>query len=201
MSFINRRWRIALSSRVAHANRNVTRLMAAVYTDMAGYSRLFALDDTGTVARLRALHHERIEPAINRHHGRLVQTGGDSMLIIFESVAQAVKCAVAIQHEMGIDGANWPGDRRMRLRIGVDLGDIIMDGMNFHGDGVIVATRLQAVCPPGGVCVSRAVHERGGERLGLPFEALGPLALKNVARPVEAFVLWPHQHATANLLL
>jgi class 3 adenylate cyclase len=191
ISFAHRHWPVVLPGRPAFGSHNVTRLMAAVYTDMAGYSRLFALDDTGTVARLQALHRELIEPAINDHHGRLVQTGGDSMLIIFESVAQAVKCAVAIQQELAIDSANWPGDRGMRLRIGVDLGDIIMDGMNFHGDGVITAARLQAVCPPGGVCVSRAVHERGGERLGLPFEALGPLVLKNVARPVEAFVLWP----------
>jgi adenylate cyclase len=191
MSFANRHWPVVLPCRAAFDSHNVTRLMAAVNTDMAGYSRLFALDDTGTVARLQALHRELIEPAINDHHGRLVQTGGDSMLIIFESVAQAVKCAVAIQQELATDSANWPGDRGMRLRIGVDLGDIIMDGMNFHGDGVIIATRLQAVCPPGGVCVSRAVHERGGERLGLKFDALGPLALKNVARPVEAFVLWP----------
>ena len=90
------------------------------------------------------------------------------MLIIFESVAQAVKCAVTIQSEIEINADYWPSDQNMRFRIGVDLGDIIMDGMNFHGDGVIVASRLQAVCPPGGVCVSRAVHERGGRaRLGL----------------------------------
>jgi adenylate cyclase len=169
--------------------------MAALYADMAGYSRLFALDDVGTVARLRTLHQDLIEPAIHRHHGRLVQTGGDSMLIIFESVAQAVQCAVAIQLATGRAGDDGPHDRQIRFRIGVDLGDIIMDGMNFHGDGVIVASRLQAVCPPGGVCVSRAVHERGGDRLGLATQALGPLALKNVARPVEAFVLWPARAA------
>jgi adenylate cyclase len=94
-----------------------------------------------------------------------VQTGGDSMLIIFESVAQAVKCAVTIQSATAVNSDCRPSDQRMRFRIGVDLGDIIMDGMNFHGDGVIVASRLQAVCPPGGVCVSRAVHERGARGL------------------------------------
>jgi adenylate cyclase len=173
--------------------------MATLYADMAGYSRLFALDDIGTVARLQTLHEKFIEPAIHRHHGRLVQTGGDSMLIIFESVAQAVQCAVAIQSATARNGDDGPHDRRMRFRIGVDLGDIIMDGMNFHGDGVIVATRLQAVCPPGGVCVSRAVHERGGDRLGLPTQALGPLTLKNVVRPVEAFVLWPMRQEIVKL--
>jgi adenylate cyclase len=173
--------------------------MATLYADMAGYSRLFALDDIGTVARLRTLHQDLIEPAIHRHHGNLVQTGGDSMLIIFESVAQAVQCAVAIQSSTARDGNDRPHDRRIRYRIGVDLGDIIMDGMNFHGDGVIVATRLQAVCPPGGICLSRAVYERGGDRFGLPTQALGPLALKNVARPVEAFVLWPAHQEIAKL--
>jgi adenylate cyclase len=173
--------------------------MAALYADMAGYSRLFALDDIGTVARLRTLHDGLIAPTIHRHQGRLVQTGGDSMLIIFESVAQAVQCAVAIQSAAASDGDDWPNERRMRFRIGVDLGDIIMDGMNFHGDGVIIAARLQSVCPPGGVCVSRAVHERGGDRLGLPTQSLGPLALKNITRPVEAFVLWPARQEIARL--
>ena len=180
----------------APAPNTITRLMAALYADMAGYSRLFALDDVGTVARLRTLHQDVVEPAIDRHHGRLVQTGGDSMLIIFDSVAHAVQCAVTIQSGNEDDG---PKDREIRFRIGVDLGDIIMDGMNFHGDGVIVATRLQAVCPPGGICVSRAVHERGADRLGLPTRALGPLALKNVVHPVEAFVLWPALQDVAQL--
>jgi adenylate cyclase len=197
---VNRRWPIALPGAVA-GRVPITRLMAVVFADMAGYSRLFALDDIGTVARLRTLHHELIEPAIRHHQGRLVQTAGDSMLIIFETVAQAVKCAVTIQSETAINADYWPSDQRMRFRIGVDLGDIIMDGMNFHGDGVIVASRLQAVCPPGGVCVSRAVHERGGARLGLATEALGPLALKNVGRPVEAFVMWPAPHETMELLV
>jgi adenylate cyclase len=113
------------------------------------------------------------------------------MLITFDSIAEAVKCAVAIQHELALENQFWPDDRRMLLRVGVDLGDVITDGTDFHGDGVIVAVRLQAVCPPGGVCISRAVHDRGGDRLGLPYETLGILTLKNVAKPVEAFVLWP----------
>jgi adenylate cyclase len=195
----SRRWLVPRRGRASAGHNDITRLMAALYADMAGYSRLFALDDIGTVARLRTLHQDLVAPAISRHHGRLVQTGGDSMLIIFESVAQAVQCAVAIQLATARDDDDGPHDRRMRFRIGVDLGDIIMDGMNFHGDGVIVATRLQAVCPPGGICVSRAVHERGGDRLGLPTQVLGPLALKNVARPVEAFVLWPGRQESAKL--
>jgi adenylate cyclase len=171
--------------------------MAAVHTDMVEYSRLFGIDDTGTVARMRDLRRGLIGPAIRRHRGRLVQTAGDSMLITFASVADAVKCAVTIQYELAIENSVWPDDRRMRLRVGVDLGDVISDGRDFHGDGVIIAARLQAVCPPGGVCISRAVHDRGGDRLGLPYEALGPLMLKNVVRPVEAFVLWPSPYEMA----
>lgn len=185
------RWPFALANVIAGRKGYPSRLMAAVYTDMVGYSRLFGLDDTGTVARLQDLRHGLIAPAIRRHHGRLVQTAGDSLLVTFDSITEAVKCAVTIQYELGIENNHWPDDRRMRLRVGVDLGDVISDGRDFHGDGVIVAARLQAVCPPGGVCISRAVYDRGGDRLGLPCESLGLLMLRNVVRPVEAFVLWP----------
>jgi len=103
---------------------------------------------------------------------------------------------------LALENALWPHDRQMLLRVGVDLGDVIVDGAVLHGDGVIIAARLQAACPPGGVCVSRAVHDRGGDRLGLPTEALGLLTLKNVAQPVEAFVLWPSpdEMATAKVI-
>jgi adenylate cyclase len=158
---------------------------------MVGYSRLFLQDDAGTVARLTALHRERFVPAISRFKGQLVQTGGDSLLVLFDTVAQAVRCAVSLQCDIASDNIRRPTEHPLQLRIGIDLGDVIMDGLNFHGDGVIIATRLQAICPPGGVCVSRAVYERGGERLGLSAHPLGALALKHVARPVEAFVLWP----------
>jgi len=161
---------------------------------MVGYSRLFALDDVGTVVRLRDLRRTVFAPAIRRHRGRLVQTAGDSMLITFDSVVQAVKCAVAIQDSLHMRNRGWPPELQIHLRMGIDLGDIIADGTDFHGDGVIIAARLQALCPPGGVCVSRAVHDRSGDRLGLPFETLGPLALKNIERPVEAFVLWHSPH-------
>ena len=186
---------------MAGKRRDGSRLMAAVHTDIVGYSRLFAQDDIGTIARLRHLHRCLMAPAIRRHRAHLVQTAGDAMLIIFDSVSQAIRCAVAIQHELAIENSLWPDDRQMQLRMGVDLGDIVVDGPVLHGDGVIVAARLQAICPPGGVCISRAVHDRGGERLGLRSEALGSLMLKNVARPVDAFVLWPSPHETATAKL
>jgi adenylate cyclase len=184
-------WPRYLSRHQAGRPGQISRLMATVYTDIVGYSRLFALDDTGTADRLLDLHRRLVAPVIRRHHGELRQTAGDSMLITFDSVADAVQCAVNIQSEVATENEGWSRDRQMRLRVGVDLGDVIMNAMGFHGDGVIIAARLQAVCPPGAVCVSRAVHDRGGERLGLNSESLGLLTLKNVPRPVEAFVLWP----------
>ncbi len=197
-SITSRRWPFPLAGLAADRKPSTSRLMAAVHTDVVGYSRLFALDDVETIARLREVRRSLIAPAIRRHDARLVQTSGDEMLITFDSVAQAVKCAVTIQHELATENALWPHDRQMQLRVGVDLGDVTVDETVLHGDGVIIAARLQAICPPGGVCVSRAVHERGGNRLGLPFEALGQLALKNVAQPVEAFVLWPAGTASSS---
>ena len=113
------------------------------------------------------------------------------MLITFGSITGAVQCAATIQYELAAENDRWPHDRKMQLRVGVDLGDVISEGRDFHGDGVIVAVRLQEICPPGGVCISRAVYDRGGNRLGLPFEVLGPLALKNIVQPVDALILWP----------
>ena len=188
-----RRWRQIFVDR--RANRNwARRLLAVVYADVVGYSRLFRLDDAETVSRLRDMHRRLTAPAVRRHGGRLVQTAGDSMLITFNSITGAVQCATNIQYELAIENERWPQDRKMQLRVGVDLGDVIAEGRDFHGDGVIVAVRLQEICPPGGVCISRAVYDRGGNRLGLPFEALGPLTLKNIGQPVDALVLWPSRN-------
>lgn len=194
-------WPYDLASRLARRGSHARRLMAALYADLVGYSRLLHQDDAGTVERLRGMH-RLVRPAIRWHHGRLVQTAGDSMLVTFESVTEAVQCAVAIQHVLARENDGWPDDSTMRLRVGVDLGDVICDAGGFHGSGIVIAVRLQEVCPPGGVCVSRAAHERGGDRLGLPFEPLGTLMLKNVPQPVEALVLRPLSGArTAELRL
>jgi adenylate cyclase len=176
--------------RLAWRSRPTGRLMAALYADLVGYSRLFHRDDTGTIVRLRSMH-RLIRPAIRWHGGRVVQTAGDSMLVTFDSVSGAVRCAVAVQYELARQNDGWPEDNSLRLRVGVDLGDVIRDGRDFHGRGIITAVRLQEVCPPGGVCISRAAHERAGDRLGLSFEPLGALTLKNLPQPVEAFVLRP----------
>jgi adenylate cyclase len=142
---------------------------------MVGYSRLIGLDDIGTLERLRALRSDVIDPAIAEHGGRIVQTGGDSLLIVFDSIDGAVRCAVKVQQQVPDHDGDHSPDRTIRFRVGIDIGDAIADGTDLHGDGVIVAARLQAERPPGGVCVARAVRDHVHDRLDLAFEALGPL--------------------------
>ena len=165
------------------------KLIAVVYADMVGYSRLIGLDDVGTLERLRALRRNLIDPAIQEHGGRIVQTGGDSLLIVFDSIDGAVRCAVQMQQQVPLHDGDQPPDRAIRFRVGINIGDAIADGTDLHGDAVNVAARLQAECPPGGICVSRSVRDHVRGRLDLAFEELGPLILRNIDRPVEAFVL------------
>jgi class 3 adenylate cyclase/pimeloyl-ACP methyl ester carboxylesterase len=165
------------------------KLVAIVYADVVGYSRLIELDDIGTLEQLRALRNDLIDPEIERHGGRIIQTAGDSLLIVFDSITEAVQCAVDVQREVPAHEADRPSDRRVHFRVGIDFGDIVADGTDLHGNGVIVAVRLQTVCPAGGVCVSRSVRDHVRDRLDLSFDELGELSLKNMSRPVEAFAL------------
>jgi adenylate cyclase len=172
------------------------KLVAVVYADMVGYSRLIGLDDAGTLERLRTLRRDVIDPASAEHGGRIVNTGGDSLLIVFGSIDGAVRCAMKVQQQVAAHDGDQPTDRAVRFRVGINVGDVIPDGLDVHGDVVNVAARLQAECPPGGICVSRAVRDHVGDRLNLSFEELGALRLKNIVRPVEAFVLKPDAVAT-----
>jgi adenylate cyclase len=165
------------------------KLIAVVYADMAGYSRLIGLDDAGTFERLRALHRDLIDPALVRHGGTLVSTGGDSLLITFDSIVPAMRFAVDVQRGVPDFDGDYAPDRTIRFRMGVNVGDVIPDGANLHGEGVNVAARLQAVCPPGAICVSRIVRDHVDNRLGLDFKELGAIGLKGIARPTEAFLL------------
>jgi adenylate cyclase len=167
------------------------KLVAVVHADVVGYSRLIGLDDTGTLERLRALRCELIDPAVAEHGGRIVNTAGDALLIVFDSVDGAVRCTLEVQQQVPAWDGDRPPDNRIRFRIGINAGDVIPDGTDLHGDVVNVAARLQAECPPGGICISRAVREHVRGRLDLTFETLGPLNLKNIDQPVEAFVLRP----------
>jgi DNA-binding transcriptional LysR family regulator/class 3 adenylate cyclase len=165
------------------------KLIAVVYADMVGYSRLIGLDDIGTLERLRALRIDVINPAIDQHGGNIVQTAGDSLLIVFDSIEGAVGFALRMQRQVSTREDGQSADRTIRFRVGINIGDVIADGTDLHGDGVNVAARLQAECPPGGICVSRSVRDHMRNRQDLVFEELGQLNLKNIDRPVEAYVL------------
>jgi adenylate cyclase len=170
-------------------NRDRRKLVAVLYADMVGYSRLIGLDDVGTLERLRALRRDLIDPAITEHGGTIVQTGGDSLLVTFDSIDGAVRCAIQVQQQVPQHGGHRSADRAIRFRIAINLGDAIADGTDLHGDAVNVVARLQAECPPGHICVTRSVRDHIHGRLDLAFEALGTLNLKNISRPVEAFLI------------
>jgi adenylate cyclase len=165
------------------------KLIAVVYADMVGYSRLIGLDDAGTLRRLRTLRRALIDPAIREHGGRVVQTAGDSLLVVFDSIDGAVRCAVKVQQQVPVYDGDQPPDRRIRFRVGINIGDVIAHGTDLHGDGVNIAARLEVACPVGGICVSRSVRDHVHDRLNLVFEDIGALNLKNISRPIEAFVL------------
>ncbi len=165
------------------------KLIAIVHADIAGYSRHIGRDDAGTRDRLRMIRRDLIDPELGKHGGRLVNTAGDALLLEFASITAAVQCAAEVQRRMPeFDGDLSPRER-IRFRVGINIGDVLPEGTDIHGDGVNVAARLQAVCPVGGICVSRSVRDHVGQQLNLAFEPLGPLTLKNIARPIEAFVL------------
>ena len=173
------------------------RLIAVVYADMVGYSRLMAEDDASTLSRLGELRAELIDPATDRHNGQLVSTAGDSLLLLFDSILSAMRFAIEVQRGVPSFDGDHPPERRIRFRMGVNVGDVVPSGTNLHGEVVNVAARLQSVCSVGAICVSRVVREQVGNRLGLPFKELGALTLKNIGRPVEAYELdlsqaaWP----------
>ena len=163
------------------------RLAAILAADMVGYSRLMEADETGTHARLRTHRLELIDPAIAKHNGRLIKTAGDGMLVEFPSVADAVACAVEIQRSIAQRDSNPASDGEIRFRIGINLGDVISEDDDIFGDGVNVAARLQELAEPGGICVSGAIRDQAGDRLGVEFEDLGEQSVKNLTRPIRVF--------------
>jgi len=163
------------------------KLAAILAADIAGYSRLMGPDEEGTVARLKAIRSELIDPKIGEHYGRIVQTAGDGILIEFPSVVEAVGCAVAMQRAMGERNASQPEDKQIVYRVGINLCDIIVEGKDVHGDGVNVAARLQELAQPGGVCVSRTVRDEVRDKVPFDFEDLGQQTVKNIARPLRVF--------------
>ncbi len=167
------------------------RLTAILAADVAGYSRLMERDEEGTHQRLQAHFEQLINPKVTEHRGRIVKTTGDGVLAEFASVVDAVRCAAEIQRAMIDRDAAMPEERRIRFRVGINLGDVIAEGEDIFGDGVNVAARLEALAEPSGICVSGTVHDQIRDKLPYPFDDLGEQSVKNIARPVRVYALRP----------
>src|SRR5580704_14019676 len=166
------------------ATRRLTAILAA---DVAGYSRLMGVDEEGTHERLKAHLAQLVDPKIKEHRGRTVKNTGDGMLAEFASVVDAVRCAVEVQRGMVERNAAAPVDQRIEFRIGINLGDVIVESEDIFGDGVNVAARLEALAEPGGICISRTVRDHIRDKLAYRFEDVGEQQFKNIARPVRVY--------------
>jgi len=180
------------------ATRRLTAILAA---DVAGYSRLMGADEEGTHERVKAHLEELVNPKIAEHRGRIVKNTGDGFLAEFGSVVDAVRCAVEIQRGMIDREPDEPEERRIRFRVGVNLGDVIVEEHDIFGDGVNVAARLEALAEPGGICVSRVVRDQVRDRLGYTFEDMGEQQVKNIARAIHAYRIPIAETATAKAQL
>src|SRR5262245_58631724 len=180
------------------------RLAAILAADVAGYSRLIGADEEGTLSRLKALRAKVIDPKIAEHHGRIVKTTGDGLLVEFASVVDALRCAAEIQAAMAESNAPLPAEKRIDLRIGINMGDIDVEDGDIFGDGVNVAARLEGLAEPGGICVSARVREDAAGKIELAFRDLGERQLKNIARPVRAYAVGaaasPTQHSRRRIV-
>jgi TolB-like protein len=163
------------------------KLSAILAVDVAGYSRLMGADEEGALARLKAHRHDLVDPMIGEYRGRIVKTAGDGMLVQFASVVDALRCAVEVQRGMIERNADVPHEKRIEFRMGINVGDIIIDGDDIYGDGVNIAARLEGLAEPGGICVSRGVRDQVRDKLDLTFDDAGEQQLKNIARPVRVY--------------
>lgn len=163
------------------------KLAAILAADMVGYSRLMEADESGTLARLKAHRIELIDPTIAKNNGRIVKTTGDGILVEFASVVEAVQCAVEIQRRMARRNVEVPVDRRIEFRIGINLGDVIVEDDDVFGGGVNIAARLEALAEAGGICISGTAYDHLASRIGVDYEDLGEQKVKNIATPVRAY--------------
>ncbi len=176
-----------------HDHRRLAAILAA---DVAGYSRLMAADESATLALLRRLRSEVIEPKINEFHGRIVGSAGDSLLVEFASALNAVQCAVEAQERLADQNAQLPEERRMVFRIGVNLGDVIAEGDTIHGDGVNIAARLEKLAEPGSVCIGRNVYDQVKGKLDYGYSDLGEQRMHNILEPVHAYRVRLSKHTS-----
>src|SRR5882724_1235288 len=163
------------------------KLAAILAADVVGYSRLMEQDEADTFQRLRSHRKNLFEPELEKHHGRVFKLMGDGLLAEFTSVVDAVECAVAVQRGMAERNASVPGDHRIDVRIGINLGEVIVEGDDRYGEGVNVAARLQQLAEPGGICVSGKVAKEVEKKLAFGFESMGDQKMKNIAEPISCF--------------
>jgi adenylate cyclase len=171
------------------AERVERRLAAVLAADVAGYSRLMGTDEEGTLARLKAVRKTLVDPTIAKHRGRIVKTTGDGMLVEFASAVDAVRCAVEAQRDMTGGNADLPKELRIEFRIGIHVGDIIIDDNDIFGDGVNVAARLEGIPEPSGICISASAYDHVRGKVAVEFADLGEQNLKNIGRPVRAYAV------------
>src|SRR5210317_1388006 len=180
------------------AEERVQRRLAAILAaDVVGYSRLMGEDETGTLNALKQVRTDLIDPMIAENQGRIVKLMGDGALVEFASVVNAMECAVGIQRAMADRNADLPEGGRIAFRIGVNLGDVIIEGDDIYGDGVNVASRLEGIAQTGGVCLAGTVFDQVQDKLDLSFVDMGPQTVKNIAAPVRAYS-WQPEAVTGN---
>jgi adenylate cyclase len=179
--------------------RTERKLAAILAADVAGYSRLMGIDEEGTHARLKAYRRELIDPKIAECGGRIVKTTGDGLLVEFRSVVDAVRCAMEAQRALAERNKEVSDDKRIELRVGINLGDVIVDADDIHGDGVNIAARLEAFAEPGGICISQTVLNHARDKISFEVEDAGEQTLKNIARPIHVYriIVDPHQQQVA----
>ena len=175
---------------VGQPDRVERRLAAILAADVVGYSQLMGIDEAGTARTLRE-HRAVTDALVAKHAGRIVKTTGDGLLIEFPSVVDAVECAVAVQTVMVARNADVPEDRRMLFRVGINLGDVLVQGDDILGDGVNVAARLEGIAEPGGICVSASAYDQVRGKVAAEFADMGERSLKNIARPVRVYFINP----------
>src|SRR5580658_7790655 len=171
------------------------RLAAVLAADIAGYSRLMGRDEERTLANLKSFRKTLVDPAIAAHRGRIVKTTGDGMLVEFASAVDAARCAVEVQRSVAAQNTDVPQDLRIEFRIGIHVGDIIIDDNDIFGDGVNIAARLEGIAEPGGICVSDDAQRQIRGKIDLAFDDMGPRVLKNIAEPMRAWRLQIDTHA------
>ena len=163
------------------------RLAAILAADVVGYSRLMEQDEAGTLAALKERRKEVLEPLVGRHRGRIFKVAGDGVFVEFGSAVNAVQCAIDLQQGMAVANGNLPPDRRIVLRIGVNLGDVMVEGGDLYGDGVNIAARLEGIAEPGGILISGSAYDQVKGKVDSGFEDLGSQSLKNISEPVRIY--------------